>query len=240
MALAEWIERVEGSIADEDMLHVLGAEAEADTTLNAHDRAQVIGRVERYLESFDDMRAGKLVSAAEFALGGPVLDDDVPDFDLGDDDRSDSPLSEALAEVLAEAVWEERLHPRNRLGKWIEKLRKLGGAKGLRERGGKAGQAVNRRLARSTLVAMPPLVLSQLHTFLDRFDAGYLFDPEFWTPGPSPPSTIYGQFPELITWLATQANPEVLMSLVHLIASEDQAERDEGKALIEAVLRERR
>jgi GNAT superfamily N-acetyltransferase len=108
-AYEEWVERVESAVADEEALTGFAIEVERAADLDERERADVAGRIDRFLENFDDRREALLIDAVDRALAGPLVDDAIPDFDLS--------YGEEGAEI-EEAVYQEHLHPRDRVGRW--------------------------------------------------------------------------------------------------------------------------
>lgn len=81
VAYAEFLSQVESAVGIEDRLVTLEAEVER-ADLTEHERDNLLGRIDRYRENFDDMRGARLVEAVEQTLDKPVRDDAIPDFDL--------------------------------------------------------------------------------------------------------------------------------------------------------------
>ena len=114
-ALDRWIGRVENAVGNGERLRELEADLALAPALTANEREHVLGRIQRYQENLDDLRARNIIRAVDVSLTQPLHDDAIPDFDFGYEGADEG-------EVMVEEGYIEHEHPRNRLGRWRDLL----------------------------------------------------------------------------------------------------------------------
>ena len=115
MTYEEWVSEVEAAVGSEERLIELQTQLALEPGLSEYQHAEVAGRIDRYRDNHEDARGAVLVMQADAALAGKMRDDAVPDFDLDFEH-----FEPEVAEV--EEAYVERLHPRDRRGRWRENL----------------------------------------------------------------------------------------------------------------------